>query len=774
MSERAEAASSPEAPHHDFTVVGIGASAGGLKGLLRFFENVPQGTGMAFVIVLHLSPRHESNLDKVLQVATPMPVVQVTEAVRIERDHVYVISPAKQLSMVDGMLQVSTPTQRERHAAIDLFFRTLGETQKARAICIVLSGTGSDGTVGLKSIKEEGGITLAQSPDEAEYDGMPRNAIGTGMVDFVMPVADMPQKIIQLSRNAQLIALPHGDEVEPPTAVDPSRRADIALREILSMLRTRTGHDFSHYKRATVLRRIERRLQVNQLRDLPTYRDFLRDNTLETRLLLKDMLISVTNFFRDRAPFEAIERIAIPALFEGKRAGEDVRVWVPGCATGEEAYSIAILLAEYAGEQSEPPPIQVFATDIDEDAIAFARAGLYPDSIVADVPPVRLRRFFVKETTGYRVQKAIREMVTFAPHNLLKDPPFSRIDFVSCRNVLIYLNRDIQSSVLDLVHFALRPDGYLLLGTSESIDDAHDAFVTVDKTNRLYRAQLRARNKPLAAMLRAPATPTITTPAGTPGRRPDAYGAIHQSLLESYAPPSVVVDEHNEIVHLSDSAGRYLHFTAGEPSLNLVTAVHPALRIDVRTALHQAFQSMARVDLRRVEISRPTGKSYVDVTIQPVRDVPTARTFALVIFDEHDVPEDAGAPVARGRASRRATGEIDGELASTREQLRNTIEQYKTQNEELKASNEELQAINEELRAATEELETSKEELVDQRGADDGQPGAEGQDRGDDEPQQRSSELHRVDGNQRAVHRSIAAPDAFHAARAAALQRHRL
>ena len=711
MDDAAVAPKAPAAPSaDDFCVVGIGASAGGLKGLLEFFSHMPADSGLAFVVILHLSPQHESNLDKVLQTVTAMPVTAVTEAVPVQPNHVYVISPAKQLSMVDGTLRVAPDTaRRERHVAIDLFFRTLAETRRTRAIGIVLSGSGTDGTLGLRSVKEAGGLTLAQAPGEAEYDSMPRSAIGTGMVDFVLPVAEMPAKLISLARNARLINIPLNDE---PPAPDAAKVAEAALRDVLTMLRLRTGHDFAQYKRATVLRRIERRLQVNQLSDLVTYRDYLRDTPEETQPLLKDMLISVTNFFRDRGSFEALERIAIPALFEGRASGDQIRVWVAGCATGEEAYSIAMLLAEYADTLPSPPSLQVFATDIDEDAIAVARAGLYADAIVADVPPARLRRFFSKEPGGYRVDKSVRETVLFAAHNLIRDPPFSRIDLVACRNVLIYLNREIQGAVLELIHFSLRQGGYVLLGTSESIDEVQDMFVTTDKPNRLYRSQLRARARPLASIL--PTPPRLAPPpaaaAGTPGRS-DPYGEIHQSLLESYAPPSVVVDDRSEIVHLSDSAGQFLQFTAGAPSLSVVNALLPALRMEVRAALNQAFQTMTRVRTRRVEITRPTGISYVDVTVQPVRDAPTSRTFALVIFDETDLAEGPTASGVAKTADKKASAALQGELANTREQLRATIEQYETQNEELKASNEELQAINEELRAATEELETSKEEL---------------------------------------------------------------
>jgi two-component system, chemotaxis family, CheB/CheR fusion protein len=696
--------------HVDVPVVGIGASAGGIKALLEFFERMPQVSGMAFVVILHLSPKHESSLDKVLQAVTKMPVLQVTEAVQIEKDHIYVISPAKELVMFDGTLQVSaTSRQRGRHTAIDLFFRTLAKTKTSRAVCIVLSGTGSDGTVGMKSIKEEGGIAIAQQPDEAEYDEMPRNAILTATPDFVLPVGEMPQKLISLLENARRIELPRADEL--PTELDTTRRADLALREVLATLRSRTGHDFAQYKRATVLRRIERRMQVNQVHDLPAYRDLLRDNVAETRPLLKDMLISVTNFFRDREAFEALERIAVPAIFEGKSTGDQVRVWVPGCATGEEAYSIAMLLDEHVRELEAPPDLQIFATDIDEDALAVGRAAIYPEAIVTDVPPARLRHCFAKEAGGYRVQKFIRDRVTFAPHNLIKDPPFSRVDLVSCRNVLIYLNREIQGTVLDLVRFALRPDGFLFLGTSESIDEAHDTFVTVDKSHRLFRAQIRSRARPVSAMLlSSPATRRALTTAGTAAeRRSESFTELHQGLLESYAPPSVVVDDQYRIVHLSESAGQFLQFTAGEPSLNLVHAVHPDLRLDLRTALYQAMQTMKRVAVHRVAFERPGGTSHVNVTVHPVCDVPTSRTFALVVFDER-LPAPTGDAV-EDEAAKVGSIELENELSRMRGQLRTTVEQYETQNEELKASNEELQAINEELRSATEELETSKEEL---------------------------------------------------------------
>jgi len=715
IDQTEDAAPPPVAPSHDaitFPVVGIGASAGGLKALLTFFKHMPSGTGMAFVVVIHLSPKHESSLDVVLQNATRMPVIQVTGSTRIERDHIYVITPNNQLTLQDGVLEVADATRKDgRSASIDLFFRSLAAAHNEHAVAIVLSGTGADGAVGLKNVKEHGGITMAQQPQDAEYDAMPRNAVGTGVVDFVLPAAEMPKRLLQVWQNMQHISLPAEAPAAPSTPE--TMRHDEALGDILGMLRVRTGHDFNPYKRATVLRRIERRLQVNQLRDLPTYRAFLHDHPAETRALLKDMLISVTNFFRDREAFDALEKEVIPALFEGKTGSDQVRAWVAGCATGEEAYSIAMLLCEHAQEMSTPPEVQVFATDIDEDAIEFARAAMYPESIAADVPSSRLHRFFVKEGGGYRVQKSLRELVMFASHNLLKDPPFSRLDLAACRNLLIYLNRDIQRRVLEVFHFSLRPRGFLFLGSSESVDEAADAFVPVDKAHRIFLPQPHVRTvavipTPDALPGGPPHAPLYTVPQTQ--RRTGAFADLHQSLLEHYAPPSVVVNDHYEILHLSENAGRFLQFTGGEPSLNLMNVVNPELRLELRAGLFQALQSMKSVSTRAT--THDDGKpSQVHVTIHPVSDAAGARSYLLVLFDRQ-APEERGDGAAESATERLPLmDQIEAELTSTKEQLRTTIEQYETQNEELKASNEELQAINEELRSATEELETSKEEL---------------------------------------------------------------
>lgn len=485
-------------PSHDFPVIGVGASAGGLQALRIFFEHMPSDSGVACVVVVHLSPEHESNLPALLQQYTRMPVVQVREPVPIEPDHVYVISPTKHLSMEDGKLTLSEPERPYgRRVSIDLFFRTLAESRTRNAVAVILSGAGSDGAVGLMRVKEMGGLTLAQDPNEAEYDSMPRSAIATGIVDYVLPVAQIPGQIVTYRHNAEYIRLPDPRD---------GRDADaVALREIFALLRVRTGHDFSNYKRSTVLRRLARRLQINSVTDLPSYLLVLRDRPGEIYGLLRDLLISVTNFFRDREAFNALEAI-IPTLFAGKRSGEQLRVWVAGCATGEEAYSVAMLLREYAARLEQAPEILIFATDIDEEAIATAREGLYPENIVADVSPERLQRFFNEEQGRYRIKKEIRDMVLFALHNLLRDPPFSRLDLVSCRNLLIYLDRDVQERVLELFHFVLRPEGRLMLGVSEAADTSPSLFTVVDKKNRIFARRSVSRA--------APALPTIPL-AGT-------------------------------------------------------------------------------------------------------------------------------------------------------------------------------------------------------------------------------------------------------------------
>ncbi|HDZ58383.1 MAG TPA: response regulator [Pseudomonas xinjiangensis] len=700
-----------------FPVVGIGASAGGLQAVLRFFEHMPNDSGMAFVIILHLSPKHVSNAGKIIQGVTKMPVLQVTQPVPVEKNCIFVISPGQDLSMTDGYLRVSDPKpKRGGHVSIDLFFRTLADVHKERAFCLVLSGTGSDGAVGLSRIKEQGGVTLAQALDDAEYSDMPRSAIATGMVDLVLPVVEMPQKLMDIWQNARNICMPTAGDpeirVKEPTAEDDIRAAEKALRNILALLFSRTGHNFKHYKRATVLRRIERRMQVNAQPDLASYLDFLQKTPQEAPALLGDMLIGVTNFFRDRECFEALERDVIPELFKstGQYAEEGVpelRVWSAGCSTGEEAYSLAMLLNDQSRLEAKTVSLQVFATDIDERAIAVGRTGTYPDSILTDITPTRLREYFIKSQNTYQVRKEIREKVLFAQHSLLRDPPFSRLNLITCRNLLIYLDREVQKQILQMFHFALRPGGYLFLGSSESVDLCTDLFAPIDKKNRIFRAKVGpASMRPLAttnsSSLRQHLKPERAQPSGELHRR--SFADIHQRVLEQYAPPSVIVNTESDIVHMSDQAGHFLRYVGGEPSHNLLALVRPELRLELRSAMFQAVQSGKSVETRRVKLHRDNRAFYVNMIARPFHEKGTGSDFVLVLFDEVEDTLGSESSAPHDQIKDSVLSQLEEELQRTKLQLQNTIEQSRVSTEELKASNEEL-------RSATEELETSKEEL---------------------------------------------------------------
>ncbi|MES2185436.1 MAG: chemotaxis protein CheB [Pseudomonadota bacterium] len=699
-----------------FPIVGLGASAGGLQALQRFFGAMPGDTGMAFVVVMHLSPVHESNVDAILRRHTGMPVQQVNARVTIEANHVYVIPPNKDLSMDDDHLGVAELSGAARpHLAIDLFFRTLAQAHGARAMGAVLSGTGSDGAVGLRRIKEQGGVTLAQLPEDAEFDQMPQAAIATGMVDFVLPANAMPERLVELWRNAQRISLPETAAEDADASVERTDTPgdEAALQTVMALLRARTGHDFRHYKRATVLRRIARRLQVSGKTDLRAYSDFLRDSPDEAVDLLQDMLISVTNFFRDREPFDVLEKDVIPALFIGRPPEESLRVWVSGCATGEEAYTLSILLREAAENAGVAPELQIFATDIDERALAIGRAGVYPAGIAADVAPARLVRYFHHAGDGYRVSKAIREPVVFAAHNVLRDPPFSRLDIICCRNLLIYLGREAQNAVLQMFRFALKPGGYLVLGTSESADAVPNLFTLVDKKQRIYRANPHARgvrHLPLssAAIGSYNMQPAVPHPAA---KGPPSVAELHARALGRVAPPSVMIDQRHTILHLSEGAGRFFEHAGGVPTTDLLPNVHPSLRLELRTALLQSAQTRQRVEAHGVPFERDGHRSYVKISVCPVPGEGLGYHPILVLFEDGEQPLVPKTGEMLDTSATQVLRQLEDKVEQLKTQLRDTVEQADMSTEDLKASNEELQAINEELRSATEELETSKEEL---------------------------------------------------------------
>jgi two-component system CheB/CheR fusion protein len=739
-------------PNEPVAVVGIGASAGGIAPLQEFFAAMDAQSGLAFVVVMHLSPDFESQLASVLQHKTSMPVMQVNAPVKVQPNHVYVIPPNHQLTINDGTLDIVDPQQaRGRRVTIDLFLRTLAMGYGQRAVCVILSGSDSDGVIGLKHIRAQGGLTIAQDPNEAEYRSMPASVIATGMVDWVLPVAQLAPKLLEFVQNENRMHLPPEDPEadEPDAKVQDApggesvsdethdRRDEEAIVHVLDALRAQTGHDFTHYKRATILRRIARRLQVHSLETIPAYLEFMRTHAHEARALLDDLLIGVTHFFRDRDAFATLET-HIPQLFAGKKAESDLRVWVPACSTGEEAYSLAILLEEHCRRLEKPPRIQIFATDIDEQSIAEARDAFYPDMIQVDVSTERLREYFVADGGGYRVRKVIREKVLFAAHNLLSDAPFTRCDLISCRNLLIYLKTTAQEQVFDLFHFALRSGGLLFLGTAETQGKGESLFSAVDAASRLFVRRSTPRpawkvpvlplraggEKPRAAAVGVPVRPlralshsratdasalSPTFPEAGQSRRELLFGELHLRLLEEYGPPSVVVNDALEIVHLSGSAGRYLQFVAGEPSAHVAKVVRPELEIELRTGLFKASQTLEPVITPPKRVDFDGTSEVITLTIRPMKAGDQAQGFFLVLFEK--AGEAPGGAMDEATAHAVMSRDANDEINFLKEQLSSTVEQYEAGHEELKSSNEELQAANEELRSTSEELETSGEEL---------------------------------------------------------------
>lgn len=695
---------------NEFLIVGIGASAGGIQALHEFFKNVPPASGMAYVVILHLSPDHDSSLAQVLQQVTKIPVTQVTEKVRIKPNQIYVVPPNRHLTMKDSHIIVSPNTLVEdRRAPVDLFFRTLADEMGPRAVCVVLSGTGANGSMGLKRIKERGGTTFVQNPREAEFNEMPRHSIATDLVDEVLPVADIPAKIMAYKNSMGTVEIAEEAEKRPEDQQQ-------ALRGIFTLLRTKTGHDFSNYKHPTLLRRIERRINVHNLPDLPAYSKYIRENLEETTALLKDLLISVTNFYRDKQAFDVIESEVLPLILKQKTGEDEIRIWVAGCATGEEAYSIAMLCAEKISDIADAPKVQIFATDIDESAIAHARDGYYTLNDAADVSPERLRRFFNKEADGYRIKREIRETVMFAFHNFLKDPPFSRLDLISCRNVMIYLNRSAQERVMETFHFALNPGGYLFLGSSESVDGASDLYAPFNRDYHIFQSrQVAARTYPVPETTqslhvdRFKMNQQLNQQPAAKTQKRITFGELHQQLLEQYAPPSVVINEEYDIVHLTEKAGKYLQIAGGEISQNLLKLVKPELRLELRSALYQSMQRQTAVEARGLKVSVGDKTETINIHVRPVlRPGDMARGYILVIFEPTVNEEKSGILLSSDEPLAK---QLEEELTRLKLQLRSSGEQHEFQSEELKASNEELQAMNEELRSAAEELETSREEL---------------------------------------------------------------
>lgn len=723
-----------------FPIVGLGASAGGLAAFEAFFAGMPADAdpGMAFVLVQHLAPDHKSILSDLIQRYTRMRVFEVEDGMAVQANCAYIIPPNRDMALLNGTLQLLEPSEPRGHRSpVDFLFRSLAQDQHERAIGIVLSGTGSDGAQGVRSIKDEGGLVIAQSPASAEYDGMPRSAIATGVVDYELAPADMPAQLIAYTTQAL------GTDQRSVARDESGSEED--LKKIMILLRAQTGHDFSQYKPSTIQRRITRRMAVHQIGSLAGYVRYLQQTPPELEALFRDLLIGVTSFFRDPEAFTVLEGLLVPQLLADQSAGSVVRVWSPGCATGEEAYSLAILLQEHLDAVKGAVTVQIFATDIDGRAIATARAGLYPASIAAHLSPERLARFFTATPDGnaYRIQKSIRDMLVFSEQDVIKDPPFSRIDLISCRNLLIYMGAELQKKLIPLFHYVLNPGGLLFLGTSESIGEFSDLFAVLDRKAKVYRRKedFSSRRRVVQRGFLPPqmAVDAVVPKGGcssgktvSPAKLP-LRELTEQTLLQQLAPASALVNGQGDILYLYGRTGMYLEPAPGEPGINnILRMARDGLRQDLRIALHKAASTAETVRCPSLKVRSNGHYTRVNLSVCPVKIGPadtTASPLFLVILQEvpgadpepaPQVGEPAGAAsvapgagtgvdAASGTEARIAA--LKEELRAKDEYLQATQEELETSNEELKSSNEEMQSVNEELQSTNEELETSKEEL---------------------------------------------------------------
>jgi len=681
-------------------LVAIGASAGGIPALKQFFEGMPDKPGMAFAVVLHLSPTHESHLVGVLQRSTKMSVVSVDQKALFRPNCIYVISPNSVLTITDHELRARQPrTQMERHHPVDALFQSLADHRGAEAICIVLSGSGSNGSAGAQMVRAKDGIVLAQDPDTAERPEMPRNVINAGLADRVMRVEDMPRFLVNYVRGAYTV-------VDTDTVEQIAATAEAELNAILAVLRARGRHDFTPYRKRTLVRRITRRMGLNQIDSFRHYAEKLRNDPDEVQALLSDLLINVTAFFRDPDAWETLREKVVVPLVAANAEVQSVRVWVPACSTGEEAYTLAMMLQEEAERAEEQLDIKVFATDAAPVALARARAGIFPASIAEAIPTSRLERFFDKEDDVYRAKKTLRESVIFAPQNVLADPPFSKLDLISCRNLMIYLEPPVQDKLVALFHFALRPGGYLFLGSAETIGKLADLFQPISKKWRVFRRIGRTRHDLIDFRLPGADAHAGATVGIHPVPRAPADDA-RDALLGTFAPPSALVDERNRILYFHGDLDAYVKTPTGEPTLDLLNMVRETLRPKLRAAIRQAAKERTRIQTE-TRLNK-TGKESVRMTVTPVTTRNATPRF-LVSFEE--LATNRRAATSRELDPQAVSeGQLEEELRTAREELRLSIEQLETSNEELKASNEEITSMNEELQSTNEELETSKEEL---------------------------------------------------------------
>jgi two-component system, chemotaxis family, CheB/CheR fusion protein len=695
----------------DFPIVGIGASAGGYEAFLSFLKALRTDTGFAFVFVQHQDPTHESHLVELLARVSKIPVVNVTDRMRVEPNKVFVNPPNSDITIERGLFRL-IPRRFDRvpHHPIDEFFQSQAEYRKRQSIGVILSGTASDGTLGLQAIKAEGGITFAQDEASAKFAGMPHNAALSHVVDFVLPPHQIAIEIGKLADNPLI----HDDLVKPIS--ETAQPAD--LLSILNLIRKSKGVDFSQYKPSTVLRRIQRRMLLHRMDSLKDYSLFLAENPKSLNLLYEDMLINVTQFFRDPDTFEALKLEVFPRMLPGS-SNRVIRVWVPGCSSGEEAYSIAIAFQEFCAQKTRNMSIQIFGTDISEGSIEKARAGHYPFSIAANVSPERLQRYFVKTDSGYQIHKAIRDYCVFACHNVAKDPPFSRIDLLSCRNLLIYLGPALQKKVLPIFHYALNPNGYLMLGNSETIGAFGDYFFPADRKSRIFSRKSAARRSPLDMMEHS--TDSKEVKDALAFRQAEVVSARDilregdRMILSRYAPASVILDENFDILQSRGQTGSYLELGSGQASLNIMRMAREGLAGELRAALLQARKEKVPVQKEGLQVEVNGTTKTFDLEVSPYSLLRSSRTFFLVFFDDREPQKKPRARTAQGKSSVSKQSDevirLRSELTSTREYLQSIIEEQEATNEELRAANEEILSSNEELQSTNEEMDTAKEEL---------------------------------------------------------------
>ncbi|GAB3573452.1 CheR family methyltransferase [Hymenobacter daeguensis] len=702
-------------PADRFPVVALGGSAGALAAFEQFFLNMPPDSGMAFVVISHLAPDQPSELAQVLQHFTAMPVREATDGLRVRPDHVYVGPPNRDMSILHGMLLLFAPTQAPgRRLPIDFFFQSLAKDARERAVCVVCSGLGTDGTLGLKMVMENFGMVMVQTPETAEFDAMPRSALATEFVDYVLPAEQLPARLREYVRHPA--SRPRREEAE--SAARPAH----ALQKIFHLIRAQTGHDFSFYKRNTVFRRIERRMNSHQIREFTHYVRYLQENPAEVEALFKELLIGVTKFFRDREAFEHLRHRLLP-LMRLKPADSTVRVWAPGCSTGEEAYSLAMTLLECLDgvERTKYLKLQLFATDINPDGIEFARVGLYADNVVPDVEPERLRRFFTKTGEGYRIRKEVRDVVVFAVHDLNKDAPFTKLDLLVCRNLLIYLSAELQKNLIPVFHYALNPGGLLFLGPSENLTGFQDLFQPLDVKWKLSRrtdtpsSLSRLANFPFS-LTRPHAQPSPASASGpmapNSSRKEGTFATLVQRvLLRQYTPPAVVINPKGEILYVNGRTGRFLEPAPGLGAMNIFDMAREELNYELSETVHKAIVGRHDVVTDNVKLRLDTGVQLLRLTVKVLEESEQLAGLLLVVFEEQPTSRRLRLGRASAPAPDATVQALEKELQYTKHRLQTTIEEMESSVEELKSTNEELQSANEELQSTNEETMTNKEEM---------------------------------------------------------------